>query len=283
MRVISANRPIAVFDSGVGGLSVVRALRRHLPAESILYLGDTARVPYGSKSPTTVARFVAEVGTFLARFDPKLMVAACNTASATGLRALGRVFAGPCVGVIEPGARAALEAARGRPIGLVATETTLATGAYRGHIRRIEPAARLVEHACPLFVPLVEDGRSSDDPVVRLVCEEYIGRFRDTDVAVLLLGCTHYPLLEKAIAQCLRPDVRIVDSAGATAAHVAALLDRVGLRAAPGTGSSRYFVTDNAARFRAIGRRFLGEPLTHVEEIDLAELTHPQPGTSRAA
>jgi len=283
MRGQSDHRPIAVFDSGVGGLSVVRALHGHLPDEPIVYLGDTARVPYGCKSPATVRRFVLEVGHFLARFHPKLMVVACNTATATALDALRRTFPVPCVGVIDPGSRAVLEASGGGPIGLVATETTLRTGAYRRRLHQLAPDVHLYEHACPLLVPLVEDGRTSDDPIVRLACAEYFGPLASTDVRAVLLGCTHYPLLRNAIARCLCPNVTIVDSAGATAAQVAELVERMGVRACPADASSRYFVTDNAARFGRIGRRFLGRPLDSVEEVELAELPSAPSRTPRAA
>jgi len=257
-------RPIGIFDSGLGGLTVVRAVRRRLPAESIVYFGDTARVPYGIKSGATITRFAAEDCEFLCRWDPKFIVVACNTASAAALPTLQARFEVPMCGVIEPGARAAVQVGGDRPIGVIGTEATIGSGAYRDAIRRLKPAARIVEKACPLLVSLVEEGRQSDDPIVRAVLEEYLGPMREAGVGSLVLGCTHYPLLREAIAAALGPGTALVDSADAVADQVAEELARAGLLAPGGVGDLRFLVSDNPERCRQVGCRFLGEPLQAV-------------------
>ncbi|HUU90666.1 MAG TPA: glutamate racemase [Phycisphaerae bacterium] len=261
------SRPIGIFDSGLGGLTVVRAIRRHLPAESIVYFGDTARVPYGIKSGRTVTRFAAEDCEFLVRHDPKFIVAACNTASAAALPALQERFAVPLCGVIEPGAAEAVRVGRARPIGIIATEATVASGAYRRAILALAPDAALVEQACPLLVPLVEEGRSPGDRLVRLALEEYLAPLGQAGVGTVVLGCTHYPLLADAIAEVLGPDVALVDSAEAVAREVASRLAAQGAAEADGPGEDRFFVSDNPERFREVGARFLGEPVKAVSQV----------------
>jgi len=260
-------RPIGVFDSGLGGLTVVRALRRLLPGESLVYFGDTARVPYGIKSGATVTRFAIEDCEFLCRYHPKFIVAACNTASAAALPALRERFEVPISGVIEPGARAAIRAAGDRPIGVIGTEATIGSGAYREAIHRLRPSATLVEKACPLLVSLVEDGRRSDDRVVQMVLEEYLEPMRQAGIGSLVLGCTHYPLLKEGIARTVGLDVTLVDSADAVADEIARELAKAGLLAPRGTGTMQFFVSDNPERFREIGRRFLGEPVDGVSLV----------------
>ena len=287
------NRPIGIFDSGLGGLTVVRAVRRRMPDESIVYFGDTARVPYGIKSGETVARFAAEDCEFLCRYDPKFIVVACNTASAAALPVLREKFPQPILGVIEPGACVAAAAGGGRPIGIIATEATIASGAYRREIERHLPGARLVEKACPLLVPLVEEGRGSNDPIVRAVLAEYLAPMREAGVGTVVLGCTHYPLIKEGIAEALGPDVTLVDSAEAVAEEVAHRLSGLNLLAhwpgkekGPGPLKSlrvldpflfpsdrptiRFFVSDNPERFQAVGRRFLGA------DIPAAALVTPE-------
>jgi len=296
------DRPIGVFDSGLGGLTVVRALRRRLPEAPIVYFGDTARVPYGIKSPETVTRFAAEACGLLLRHEPRLIVAACNTASATALPALAERFAVPILGVIGPGAAEAVRLRRGRPIGVIATEATVASGAYERAIRRLDPEAPVVQKACPLLVPIVEEGRRPDDPIVRAVLAEYLAPLAEAGVGTLVLGCTHYPLLRPAIAEAMGPDVALVDSAEAVARRVAEMLGspaesppprpRAGPAEAesrsgpppppPGGGGERsarpsgrlaFYVSDNPARFREVGGRFLGEPAEPVTQVIPEELT----------
>jgi glutamate racemase len=258
------SRPIGIFDSGLGGLTVVRAIRRLLPTEAIVYFGDTARVPYGIKSGQTIARFAAEDCEFLCRFDPKFIVVACNTASAAAIPSLQQRFPQPITGVIEPGARAAAHQSRGRPIGVIGTEATVASGAYRRAIQREMPGVWLVEKACPLLVPLVEEGRPPGDRIVRAVLDEYLTPLREAGVGSIVLGCTHYPLLKDDIAEVVGLDVALVDSAEAVAAEVARRLETERLQAAPGRGEMRFFVSDNPDRFRQIGCRFLGEEIAAV-------------------
>jgi glutamate racemase len=271
-------RPIGIFDSGLGGLTVVRAVRRRLPAEAIVYFGDTARVPYGIKSAPTVTRFAAEACGLLARHDPTCIVAACNTASATALPALTERFEVPVLGVIEPGVAQALATCPPGPIGVIATEATVGSGAYGRAIRRRAPRVRVIERACPLLVPLVEEGRSPHDPIVVAVLEEYLAPLAEAGVGALVLGCTHYPLLKPAIAAVLGPDVPLVDSAEAVAECVADRLREAGRPAAAGEGGWRFFVSDNPDRFRDVGGRFLGtpaEPVTLVPPETLSAVPHP--------
>ncbi|KPK41888.1 MAG: hypothetical protein AMK72_14810 [Planctomycetes bacterium SM23_25] len=274
------SRPIGIFDSGLGGLTVVRAIRRRLPAESIVYFGDTARVPYGIKSGRTVTRFAVEDCEFLCRHDPKFIVAACNTASAAALAALEERFTMPLCGVIEPGAAEAVGVSRGRPIGVMATEATVASGAYRRAILGMAPDATLVEQACPLLVPLVEEGRLPGDRLVDLALREYLAPLKEAGVGTVVLGCTHYPLLGDAIAGVLGSGVALVDSAEAVAREVAARLAAQGLAEADGPGDVRFFVSDNPERFRDVGERFLGQAIPSVSQVapeDFFAASHAAP------
>ncbi|MBN2445454.1 MAG: glutamate racemase [Phycisphaerae bacterium] len=262
------SNPIAVFDSGLGGLSVARHLRSTLPNEEIVYFGDTARVPYGIKSRPTVAHFALEIARYLLEFEPKLMVAACNTASALALDALIDGLPVPVVGVVEPGARAAVELAAGGTIAVIGTEATIGCGAYRAAIESFSPGARVIARACPLFVPLVEEGRGCDDAIVRAVAEDYLSPLRQQNVRVVVLGCTHYPLLREAIAATLGPDVHIVDSGEQTARVVSATLAELGcLSTGAPAGTMRCYVSDNPQRFQQVGSRFLGHTIEHVEYV----------------
>ncbi len=227
MAAVGGPGALAVFDSGLGGLTVVRALQRRLPTENLVYFGDTARVPYGAKSPRTVLQFARQCLRFLMRARPKLLVVACNTVSATALERLRGEFSVPLIGVLEPGAAAAVRAVRRRqsegpcPVGLIATEATIASGAYPAAVRRLDPAIHLVGQACPLLVPLIEEGRPADHPIVRAVLADYLTPLRPLQLPVLILGCTHYPLLAEAIMRDLGPATALVDSADETALVVA--------------------------------------------------------------
>lgn len=261
--------PVAVFDSGLGGLSVVRALRELMPAEDIVYFGDTARVPYGIKSRPTVANFALEDARFLLRFDPKLIVAACNTASALAMDALEAGIDVPVVGVVRPGARAASRLANGGPVAVIGTEATISSGAYAEAISALRPELEVIGQACPLFVPLVEEGRGSDDSIVKLTAETYLTPLRERGVRVIVLGCTHYPLLRDAIADCLGPDVQIVESGRETAIAVRqALTEGGGLLQERRIGTMHCFVSDNPERFRRVGSRFLNHEIEHVELVE---------------
>jgi glutamate racemase len=264
-----ADNPIAVFDSGLGGLSVVRELRRLLPSEDVIYFGDTARVPYGIKSRRTVANFALEDARFLLQFDPKLIVAACNTASALAMDELEEKLHVPVVGVVKPGARAAVQLAEGEPVAVIGTEATISSGAYTAAIRSLAAQTEVVSQACPLFVSLVEEGRGSDDPIVKLTIETYLSPLRDAGVRVTVLGCTHYPLLRDGIAAYLGPKVHIVESGCETALAVREVLQRAEhLCQEQRTGTLQCHVSDNPTRFRRIGSRFLDHEIEHVELVE---------------
>ena len=263
-----ASSPIAVFDSGLGGLTVMSAIARALPAEDIVYFGDTARVPYGIKSPPTIVRFSVENIRFLSRQDPKLLVVACNTASAAALPHLRRLFEMPILGVIEPGARAAVAATRNRRVAVIGTEATIKSRAYLECIKRLDPTVAVMDRACPLFVPLVEEGRRPGDPVVELVAKDYLRPIVEFGADTLVLGCTHYPLLKDAFRGVLGEGVRIVDSAEETAKATAEKLAELGLaRQAAATPVYRYFVTDNPVRFASVGSRIMGNIVENVELV----------------
>jgi glutamate racemase len=262
------DRPIGVFDSGIGGLTVVRELMRSLPAESIVYFGDTARVPYGSKSAATVQRYAEESAAFLLSREVKMVVVACNTATAHAEPALRAQLPVPVVGVIEPGARAAVEATRTGRIGVVGTAGTIASGAYDLAVRRKLPQARIYAQPCPLFVPLVEEGWSAH-AAARLVATEYLAPLRTMDVDVLILGCTHYPLLAPLLGDVMGPDVTLVDSAAETAREVAGLLDERRLRSRGREPRYTFIASDSPLRFRDVGRAFVGDVLDIVEQVDV--------------
>ena len=261
-------RPIGIFDSGIGGLTVLRALRARLPRERYVYLGDTARLPYGTKSPATVARYALRASRFLAGHDVKLLVVACNTASATALPALAAALPVPVIGVVEPGAAAAASCSRGR-VGVIGTESTVASGAYRRALLARRADLEVVAAACPLFVPLAEEGWF-DHPVTREVAAIYLGPLAAAGVDTLILGCTHYPLLRAAIAAGIGAGVTLVDSATAVAGEVEREL---GARGAGGDdgGSLRVLVTDAAARVRRIAALILGDAATELELVDLPD------------
>jgi glutamate racemase len=260
--------PIGVFDSGIGGLTVARAVFERLPGESTIYFGDTARVPYGPKSEETVRRYSLEILDWLLRQGVKAVVVACNTATARALDALRETSPVPVVGVIEPGARAAVAVARGRPIGVVGTVGTIASNAYVRAIRALDPGARVEQQPCPLFVPLVEEGWF-DHTATELVAREYLAPLARADVGSLVLGCTHYPLLKPLLQRVLGPDVALIDSAQETAAELDRVLRDTGLAAANGRPAHRFVVSDDPARFRQVGARFIGERLGAAEVVSL--------------
>ncbi len=268
--------PIGIFDSGVGGLTVLRELRRLLPDEHLVYLGDTARVPYGNKSRATVSRYAEEDVQFLLSRGVKMIVIACNTASAIAAPQLREQFPGlPILGMIGPGSRAARAATRNGRIGVIATAATIGSGAYGTRIRESfaengAAPAEILAQACPLFVPLVEEGETSSE-ITRLVAEKYLAPLRGAGIDTLVLGCTHYPLLKEVIAAIMGEGVALVDSGEAAAVETAALLAERGLLRGPqgGPGGAQFYVTDAAARFHAIAESFLGHGVDH---LSLAEL-----------
>jgi glutamate racemase len=271
MRVeVDRARPIGVFDSGFGGLTVVRSLADRLPHESILYFGDTARVPYGSKSPDIVRRFSREAAQLLMSRDIKLLVIACNTATAHAEAMLIEELDIPVVGVIEPGATAAARATRTGRIGVLGTAGTIASGAYDLAVRRrLGEDGRVYAQPCPLFVPLVEEGWL-DHAVARAVAAEYLRPLKEVDTDVVILGCTHYPLLRTILEAEMGPDVRLVDSGEETARVVARILDQNGLAASTDAQPSYGFlVSDSPLRFREFGRRFTNGLVDVVSHVDI--------------
>jgi glutamate racemase len=261
--------PLGVFDSGIGGLTVARALFERLPRESVIYFGDTARVPYGPKSPETVRRYSAEILRYLLHRGVKAVVVACNTSTAHALDHLRARATVPIIGVIEPGARAAVAATRSGRIGVIGTAGTVASGAYERAIKALAPEATVLSQACPLFVPLVEEGWF-DHPAAELVAREYLTPILARDVDCLVLGCTHYPLLKPLLHRVLGPDVRLIDSAEETANAVCEVLDHRDLAAPPGAEPVHQFVvSDDEPHFRRVGARFLGEKLGQVAVVPL--------------
>ena len=264
-----SERAIGVFDSGVGGLTVLRELRSQVPGESLVYLGDTARVPYGTKSSPTVLRYAHEAARFLLTKQVKLLVVACNTASAVALDDLAKHNQIPVVGVIEPGARRALEVTSNGRIGVVGTEGTIRSGAYERALRAGRPDVIVHAAACPLFVPLAEEGWAGHE-VARLTAREYLTPLLDKGIDTLVLGCTHYPLLKQMLQEVVGPDVQLVDSAQETAKAVAAQLkEHQLLRQTTPVQPPRYFVTDIPDRFERVGGAFLGEKLQGVTTVSL--------------
>ena len=263
--MVTSAAPIGVFDSGIGGLTVARELMLQLPAESIIYFGDTARVPYGPKSPDTVRRYSREIASYLRERGVKALVVACNTATAHALSTLQAEETMPVIGVVEPGACAAVAATRGGVIGVIGTVGTIRSGAYERAIRALRPEARIVTRPCPLFVPLVEEGWL-DHEATRLIAHEYLAEFAKADVDTLVLGCTHYPLLKPLIAEVLGPSVALIDSAEQTAAEARRTLAARGLLTADGAVAVRRYVASDAPdQFLRMAQRFLGAPIDGVE------------------
>jgi len=262
-------RAIGVFDSGVGGLTVLRELRSQVPDEALVYLGDTARVPYGTKSSLTVLKYAHEAARFLLAQRVKLLVVACNTATAVALDELRDRYLLPVIGVIEPGARRALEVTRNGRVGVIGTEGTVRSGAYERALRAVCPGVEVFAAACPLFVPLAEEGWAGHD-IARLAAREYLAPLLDQGIDTLVLGCTHYPLLKVILQEVVGPGVQLVDSARETAKAVACrLAENQLLHQAASPSPPRYFVTDIPDRFVRVGGSFLGEPLQRVTTVSL--------------
>jgi glutamate racemase len=281
--LLNQDLPIGIFDSGVGGLTVYRALHERLPDERFVYLGDTARVPYGTKSLQTVERYAVENSLFLEIHGIKLLVVACNTASALALPAIRQAVSVDVIGVIEPGARAAVESvadnvAKARNIGVIATEATIKSGAYASAIAGLAPSIKVIERACPLFVSLAEEGWAETD-VARSVAAEYLQEIKASEVGTLVLGCTHYPILRRVIQETMGDDVRLIDSGEATARDVERLLAAKKLSRQPIEDRAperhlcddldHFYVTDAAERFSRVAERFLGSAPSILEAVEV--------------
>jgi len=262
--------PIGVFDSGTGGLTVMRALVERLPAEDILFYADTARIPYGGKSKETVIRFSIENAIFLFEHSIKLLVVACNTATAHALDKLLQLFKIPVIGVIQPGSEKACQVSKSGKIAVLGTKGTIQSGAYREAILNKLSTAEVVSVACPLFVPLVEE-RYIDHPATRLIVKEYLKPVKEAQVDTILLGCTHYPILQRLIEEEMGPGVQIVDSAYTCAEKIAHTLAELQLENDQSQGTYRYFATDDPEKFRINGEDILGR---RMENVALAPHPH---------
>ena len=270
------NLPIGIFDSGVGGLTVYKALHERLPNERFVYLGDTARVPYGTKSLATVERYAVENSKFLEAHGIKLLVVACNTASALALPAIRSAIKVPVIGVIEPGSRAAVEVAQGANIGVIATEATIQSKAYAKAIAAMGATGKVIERACPLFVSLAEEGWADSD-VARIVARDYLSEFNKTTLGALVLGCTHYPILREIISETVGTNVKLIDSGAATARDVESLLQSSDLIHDLALYQERqlcddldhFYVTDAAERFAKVAERFLGSAPSVLEAVEI--------------
>lgn len=266
-------RPIGVFDSGLGGLTAVRQLRRIMPSENIIYFGDTARVPYGNRSRDTLLKYARQDMRFLRSFDLKAVVIACGTVSTNCLEVLQAENDIPIIGVVEPTVRRAVEATRSRRVGMVATRASVSSGAYERVFHQLDGTVEVFSRACPLFVPLVEEGRCRPgDVVIETVAEEYLKELKELDIDTLVLGCTHYPLLTDVIHQVMGPAVTLVDAGAESARAVRDLLRTRDACASREAGCASYYTSDRAVDFQRLASLFLGEELKHpAQQIDISQ------------
>ncbi len=263
------NNPIGVFDSGLGGLTVLAQIKQEMPSENLVYFGDTARVPYGTKSPDTVIRYSMEIASFLVSLGVKIIVVACNTASSSAVDELREKLAVPVIGVIRPGAETAVKTTVNGKIGIIGTAATIASGTYERTIREIMPEARIFSGACPLFVPLAEEGWH-DNEVAEKTAQIYLSPIRNMGIDTLILGCTHYPVLKGIISKVVGPEVKLVDSAVCASLMVREVLTEAGLLSdGCRMPEYRYFVSDESQRFKSVGELFLKERLPNVVRIVL--------------
>lgn len=273
-KELLCNAPIGVFDSGVGGLTVAREIMRQLPNERIVYFGDTARVPYGSKSKETVTRFSRQIVRFLQMQDVKAIVVACNTASAYALDELEQEVDIPIIGVVKPGAKTAIEATHNGKIGVIATQATISSGIYKRYIEENDTSVSVVEKACPLFVPLVEEGLW-EDPVTDEIARRYLSELIDIDIDTLILGCTHYPLIRATVGKIMGDKVTLVNPAYETARELKELLDKEDLesdkRPELGTELYRFFVSDAAEKFQKFANSIIPYGILSAKTINIEE------------
>ena len=265
------NRPIGVFDSGVGGLTVVKQLMKKLPSENIIYFGDTARIPYGTKSEEIVRRFALEDSFFLLEKNVKIVVVACNTASSVAVSMLQTILDVPVIGVIEPGAEAAVRNSRNRKIGVIGTAATIRSSSYRKKVLQSSNKAQVISQACPLFVSLVEEGWIEDEATI-LIARRYLQTMIENHVDTLILGCTHYPLLKNTIQKVLGDNVRLIDSGVETAITVAKILEEKSMLANPDQiAKNKFYLSDMPYKFQEIAERFLERTIPHVETVNFEQ------------
>ena len=273
MNFVDKEKPIGVFDSGIGGLTVVKRLASTLPSEDIVYFGDTARVPYGSKSNSTVIEYSFQDTKFLLSKSVKAVVVACNTASSIAIDELKKNFDVPIIGMINPGAKLATSSTKNGKIGVIGTRATISNKAYSNEIRKLDPSMAVYEKACPLFVPLAEEGWLNHRATYE-IAEEYLQELRDLKVDTLVLGCTHYPILSEVIQKVIGDNVTLIDSGVASAGIIKEELDRTNLYTNRNTnGNHEFYVSDIPVKFKQVAELFLGKPVTEVHKVDLETLT----------
>lgn len=264
------NRPIGVFDSGLGGLTAVSEIRRILPSENIIYFGDTSRVPYGGRSRETLLKYARQDVRFLRSFDIKAIVVACGTVSTNALTELRQENDLPILGVVDPACARAVKVSRGGRIGLIATAASVRSGAYERQILALKPDAAVISKACPLLAPLVENGRyHRGDVVVETVAREYLAPLRDAGVDTLILGCTHYPLLTDVIADVMGSGVALINTGGEAAWELKRTLTASGALAEERQGQETFYASDISGDFSAIAREFLHEDIPHVHSVEI--------------
>lgn len=272
MSITDKQKPIGVFDSGIGGLTVVKRLASTLPNENIIYFGDTARVPYGSKSNSTVIEYSIQNTKFLLQKNIKALVVACNTASSIAIPDLKTMFDIPIIGMIEPGSRMALVKSRNNKIGVIGTRATIGNLAYSKEIKRMNEKAEVFEKPCPLFVPLAEEGWINHKATYE-IAEEYLKKLRQNKIDTLVLGCTHYPILTEVIQKVIGPKVSLIDSGVASSELIKTELEKFDLLSDSGKiGGQEYYVSDIPAKFKEVAELFLGKEIDHVHKVDLEVL-----------
>ncbi|MCX7876025.1 MAG: glutamate racemase [Melioribacteraceae bacterium] len=274
MNFMNRTNPIGFFDSGIGGLTVVKSFMQLMPNENIVYFGDTARVPYGSKSNETVIEYSIQAANFLLRKNIKLLVVACNTASAIALNELRKFLTIPVIGMIEPGAKYALSESKNKRIGVIGTRATINNKAYSTELKKQSPKVKVFEKACPLFVPLAEEGWV-DHKATELIAKEYLLELKENKIDSLILGCTHYPILSSIIQKAVGKTVKLIDSGTPSAKLVEDYLNGRGLRnQSVHHGVAEFYVSDVPAKFKEVAEKFLGRKLTHIHKVELEELTN---------
>jgi len=272
LSITDKQKPIGVFDSGIGGLTVVKRLASTLPNENIIYFGDTARVPYGSKSNSTVIEYSIQNTKFLLQKNIKALVVACNTASSIAIPDLKKMFDIPIIGMIEPGSRMALNKTHNKKIGVIGTRATISNLAYSKEIKRLNDKVEVFEKPCPLFVPLAEEGWIKHRATYE-IAEEYLKELREIEIDTLVLGCTHYPILTEVIQKVIGPKVSLIDSGVASSELIKLELEKFNLLSDSGTiGSQEYYVSDIPAKFKEVAESFLGRGIEHVHKVDLEVL-----------
>jgi glutamate racemase len=272
LNLTDKQKPIGVFDSGIGGLTVVKRLASTLPNESIIYFGDTARVPYGSKSNSTVIEYSIQNTKFLLQKNIKALVVACNTASSIAIPDLKKMFDIPIIGMIEPGSQMALKKSKSNKIGVIGTRATIGNLAYSKEIKRMNERAVVFEKPCPLFVPLAEEGWIKHKATYE-IAEEYLKELRDIGIDTLVLGCTHYPILSEVIQEVIGSNVTLIDSGVASSELIKTELEKLDLLSdSEIIGSQEYYVSDIPAKFKEVAELFLGKEIEHVHKVDLEVL-----------